>query len=166
MRLQLQNVDFSDGDELAAVQITSNSENQMLEAFNPGLDYETKLAAAKERWPSIYGFGPFYVQKVVDADTGKVVSVGRWMMPPKYKEDLPALTGTQLARSDRYADAALTIAAGIPDNFEIPPRKPPTTLDREIVGQFGQQSDAFMQSELGERDVIGKFQYPIAGLEI
>lgn len=97
MPLELDHVDFADGDELAVVQVTANAESALAKAFHPGLSFEASLASTKERWPSVYGFGPWYTTKVVDSDTGKAVSVMRCMMDPELKKHLPALTGMPLA---------------------------------------------------------------------
>ncbi|OAA52877.1 Acyl-CoA N-acyltransferase [Cordyceps fumosorosea ARSEF 2679] len=141
MPLQVQHVDFSDGDELALVAALSNVDNQFNKAAHPSRSYDEELAGSKERWPAVYGYEAWHTLKVVDAATGKAVATSRWIVPPPYKAHLPALTG-------------------IPEGMELPPRKPPTTLDRDFFGRYCDELDPIEAREIGERpslrlDLIG-----------
>ncbi|TQV91632.1 hypothetical protein IF1G_09698 [Cordyceps javanica] len=132
MPLQLQHVDFSDGNELALVAALSNIGNEFNKAAHPSRSYEEELAGSKERWPAVYGYEAWHTLKVVDAATGKAVATSRWIVPPPYKSFLPALTG-------------------IPEGMQLPPRKPPTTLDHEFLGRYGDKLDPIEAREIGER---------------
>lgn len=164
MPLELRQVDFADGDELAILQATGNADNELLKAFHPGLSYEDSLAGIKERWPAVCNFIAWYTVKVVDTETGKAAAVSRWMMPPEHKEQLPKITGTAARPPVSSGGATATNTnqlknSGVPEGLELPPRKPPTTLDREVIGAYGAQEDEIMEREIGERDCISK-RYP------
>lgn len=93
MKLRLDEVDFADGDELATVQATADADNVLIQALHPGLSLGETIAAAKERWASVYGFPSWYYKKVVDVDTGKIVAYARWGVDDKQRKDLPPVTG-------------------------------------------------------------------------
>lgn len=94
MPLRLEEVDFSDGAELALVQTAAQAEDELNQALHPGLSFDAALAATKARWPSVYGFGSWHYKKVVDVETGKIVSFSRWATDEEYRRYLPPLTGS------------------------------------------------------------------------
>ncbi|KAJ6786823.1 hypothetical protein PWT90_02651 [Aphanocladium album] len=135
MPLELQHVDFADGDELALVAALGHVGNEYNKAVHPTRTYEEELAGSKERWPAVYGYEAWHTLKVVDSATGKAVATSRWILPPTYRKHLPALTG-------------------IPEGMELPPRKPPTTLDRDFLGRLGETLEPIQQKFLGEDNEI------------
>lgn len=99
MKLALQDVDFADGDDLAVIRALAVADDQLDKAFHPNVSYEDGVAASKARWLSLYGFQPFYHQKVVDLDTGKTVAFSRWMVEEPQFPFLPPRTGKFYAES-------------------------------------------------------------------
>ena len=93
MQLRLREVDFADGDELALVQTRAQADDMLIKSLHPGLGFDDVLAATKERWPSVYGFGPWHYKMVVDVDTGKAVGFSRWIVAEKYRASVPGITG-------------------------------------------------------------------------
>ena len=93
MQLRLQEVDFTDGDELAAVQVAALADDELDRALHPGLSASESIAAARERWASVYGFASWHHKKVVDADAGKIVVYARWGIDDEYRKLLPPVTG-------------------------------------------------------------------------
>lgn len=96
MRLQLQEVEYADGAELAVIQATNSSGDELMKAMHPGLSFDAAVAASKERWLSTYGFGQWHHKKVIDADTGKIVALSRWTIPDEWNKFLPPRTGMLL----------------------------------------------------------------------
>lgn len=93
MKLRLQEVDFADGNDLALVQTRAQADDKLIKSLHPGLSFDDALTATKERWPSIYGFGPWHYKKAVDVDTGKAVGLSRWIIDEKYRALVPGITG-------------------------------------------------------------------------
>lgn len=93
MPLRLEEVDFADGSELALVQTVAQAEDELIRALHPGLTFDAALAATRARWPSVYGFGSWHYKKVVDVETGKIVSFSRWATDEEFRRHLPPLTG-------------------------------------------------------------------------
>ncbi|OAA77975.1 Acyl-CoA N-acyltransferase [Akanthomyces lecanii RCEF 1005] len=132
MKLELQDVDFADGGQLALVQAAASASDDLLQALHPGLSFGAAVAASKERWLSVYGFAPWHHKKVVDADTGKIVAVSRWMVEEAQLAFLPPRTG-------------------IPAGAVIPPRQRPATLDLDLAMRFGEQAGAVFDRCVQER---------------
>ncbi|KAJ3474163.1 hypothetical protein NLG97_g9963 [Lecanicillium saksenae] len=131
MPLELKHVDFGDGDELALLSALGHVGSEFNKAVHPTRTYEEELAGSKERWPALYGYEAWHTLKVVDTATGKAVATSRWVLPPTLRTHLPALTG-------------------VPEGMELPPRKPPTTLDREFLGRLGDALDPIQKKCIGD----------------
>lgn len=161
MQLKLDNVDFADGDELAAVQAAADADNALVQALHPGLSLDEAVAAAKERWASVYGFSSWCYKKVVDADTGKIVAYARWGVDEEYRKDLPPVTGMlsihhPLPTSSIFEYTLTDGYVGIPEGMAIPPRQKPASLNFELAGQIGQQSEPIAEKALHGRPSLCK----------
>lgn len=144
MPFRLEEVDFTDGDELATVQGTAQADNALLRLLHPNLSTADAIANIKQRWLSVYGFSSWYYKKAVDTESGKIVGFSRWTMSDNYREMLPPVKG-------------------IPEGTEVPPRQKPTTLDFEMAGKYGQQSMEIQDKHLGEQPMICMYTRETAG---
>lgn len=78
MPLELRDVEFSDGEAISYVYITAFFDDPFNKTQFPGVSFERLLAGAISRWPRNYGDITGHYKKVVDTDTGKVVSYSKW----------------------------------------------------------------------------------------
>lgn len=152
MKLKLQEVDFADGGELAVVLTIASSSDNLLQALHPGLSFDAAVAASEARWLSVYGFEPWHHKKVVDADTGKIVAVSRWMVEEAQFPFLPPRTGQSSSPVPGIAsDSDSNAPTGIPPGTVVPPRQRPATLDLDLAMRFGEQAGAVFDRCVQER---------------
>lgn len=78
MPLELQDVYFSDGDSIQNVYISAFINDRFNQTLYPGMTFDQLIAGSKSRWPRNYGNLSAYYRKVVDTDTGEVVSYSKW----------------------------------------------------------------------------------------
>lgn len=152
MKLELQEVDFADGGELAAMQAIASASDNLLRALHPGLSFDAAVAASEARWLSVYGFEPWHHKKVVEADTGKIVAFSRWMVEEAQLPLLPPRTGQSSSPASCIVpDDDLNASVGIPPGTVVPPRQRPATLDLDLAMRFGEQAGAVFDRCVQER---------------
>jgi len=78
MRLELQDVKFRDGDAIAYVSISAFFNDPFQQTLFPGMSFDNQVAGIKSRWPRNCGDMSAHYKKVVDTETGEVVSYSKW----------------------------------------------------------------------------------------
>ena len=79
MPLELQDVSFGDGEAISHVYISAFYDDPFQRTLFPGLSFEKQVAGAISRWPNNYSELPSIYKKVVDTETGEVVSYSKWL---------------------------------------------------------------------------------------
>jgi hypothetical protein len=78
MPLQLQDVDFNDGKAIASVFVSAFFDDPFQKSLYPGMPFDKQVAVIFSRWPNEYGNVSTRYKKVVDTDSGEIVSYSRW----------------------------------------------------------------------------------------
>ncbi|KAI0146926.1 hypothetical protein GGR57DRAFT_279270 [Xylariaceae sp. FL1272] len=133
MFLELRDVDFRDGSAIQQVYISAFHEDTFNMTLFPGMSYDRLLAGAISRWPRAYGeFGGHY-KKVVDTETGDVVSYSKW----------------RFTNSD--AVGVLPQQSGLPEGFVASPPRTPEGLDDPFAIKFTDKCRAGEAEFVGDR---------------
>jgi hypothetical protein len=78
MPLELQHVDFADGPAMQRAYIDAFYNDEFNKTLFPRMSYDQLLEGAISRWPRNYGALGAHYKKVVDTDTGEIVSYSKW----------------------------------------------------------------------------------------
>jgi hypothetical protein len=78
MPLELQDVDFKDGEAIANIYISAFFNDPFQKTMFPGVSFEKQVAGVISRWPNNFGNVAAYYKKVVDTDTGDIVGYSKW----------------------------------------------------------------------------------------
>jgi hypothetical protein len=76
--LRLGDVRFSDGDEMAHVYISAFWNDPFHQSLFPDMPFEKQVAGVISRWPRNFGDLSALYKKVVDTETGDIVSYSKW----------------------------------------------------------------------------------------
>ncbi len=78
MPFELRDVDFADGVEMQHVYISAFFDDKFNQTLFPGMSYDQLVNGAISRWQRNYGDLSGHYKKVVDTETGKIVSYSKW----------------------------------------------------------------------------------------
>lgn len=84
MPLQLCDVEFSDGPAIAEVSMNAFYNDPMQKALFPGMTKAHRIEGLNQRWPQNYGSLNKHYKKVIDVDSGQVVSYSCWRFVNTY----------------------------------------------------------------------------------
>ncbi len=93
MPLVLQNPVFADGPAMGHLYISAFVNDEFHRASFPGMSFEKQVAGAVSRWPNNYGDISSTYKKVVDTDTGRIVSYSKWCFVNTDVSELRKITG-------------------------------------------------------------------------
>ncbi len=80
MPLELQDVEFGDGKEIAYVYISAFYDDPFQKTLYSGMSFDKQVTGVISRWRSNFGDLSAHYKKVVDTDTGKIVSYSKWSL--------------------------------------------------------------------------------------
>jgi hypothetical protein len=78
MIFEIQDVGFDDGEAISGVSIGAFFEDKFQKSLYPGISFEKQLAGVIGRWPNNYGSLSNLYKKVIDKETGRIVSYSKW----------------------------------------------------------------------------------------
>jgi hypothetical protein len=78
MPLELQDAKFSDGEAISYAFVCGFFDDAFNQSLFPGVSFEKLLSNAISRWPQNYGDMSGHYKKVIDTDSGEVVSYSKW----------------------------------------------------------------------------------------
>ena len=78
MPLELQDVVFEDGPGIAEVHVAAFFNDPFQKSLFPGMPYDEQLAGTISRWPKMYADTSVHYKKVVDTESGEIVSYSKW----------------------------------------------------------------------------------------
>ncbi|KAI1113481.1 hypothetical protein F5Y14DRAFT_452016 [Nemania sp. NC0429] len=94
MPLELQDVDFEDGEAISLLQLSVFYDDIFNKTLFPGMSFDSLLAAAVARWPNDYSEPGCRYKKVVDTTTDEIVSFTKWKFINTHEDvKLPGQTG-------------------------------------------------------------------------
>ena len=103
MPFELQDVDFADGPAIQRVYISAFHDDEFNKTLFPGMSFETLITGSTARWPRNYGALGAHYKKVVDTDTGDIVSYSKWKFEnTQAGGHLPKQTGGMALRCHRF----------------------------------------------------------------
>ncbi|KAH8668923.1 hypothetical protein BX600DRAFT_460968 [Xylariales sp. PMI_506] len=136
MPLELQDVEFSDGEALSFVYISSFFDDAFNKTQFPGVSFDRLLAGAVSRWPRNYGDLSRIYKKVVDTETGQIVSYSLWEF------------------ANTTARGELRKPIGLPEGFIAGPPVTPDGLDDPFATEFSNKVREIRERILGERPAM------------
>jgi hypothetical protein len=78
MSLNLQDVNWSDGRAIANISMDAFFQDKMQQSFFPGMSKDERIEGLLQRWPGNYGDLSKHYKKVIDSETGTIVSYAVW----------------------------------------------------------------------------------------
>lgn len=78
MPLILKDANFHDGRAMASISMDAFFEDRMQQSLFPGMSKEKRIKRLIDRWPQNYGDLSKQYKKVIDSETGAVVSYASW----------------------------------------------------------------------------------------
>jgi hypothetical protein len=78
MPLQLQDADFNDGNAIANIFVSAFFDDPFQKSLYPGMLFDQQVAVVFSRWPNEYCNISAHYKKVVDSDSGEIVSYSKW----------------------------------------------------------------------------------------
>lgn len=78
MPLELQDAEFVDGPAIQRVYTSAFIDDPFIKTLFPGMSYDQLYTGTLSRWPRNYGDITAHYKKVVDTDTGEVISYSKW----------------------------------------------------------------------------------------
>ncbi|KAF7515107.1 hypothetical protein G7054_g14759 [Neopestalotiopsis clavispora] len=136
MPLELQHVDFADGPAMQRAYIDAFYGDEFNKTLFPGMSYDQLLEGAISRWPRNYGALGAHYKKVVDTNTGEIVSYSKW-----------AFANTQ-------AGGQLPKQTGIPEGYVASPPRTPEGLDDPFAIKFTERCHAAQSKYVGDRPML------------
>ncbi|CZR60204.1 uncharacterized protein PAC_10100 [Phialocephala subalpina] len=133
MPLELQEVDLSDSPALANVQISAFFNDPFQKSLYPGMSFESQLVGLIARWPANYHDFVGHWKKVIDTETGEVVSWSKW------------------AFEFTDAGAELQGPTGFPKDFKLEPLTSPKGLNEQLSTEIARKFRESRERHLGER---------------
>ncbi|KAK0109124.1 hypothetical protein ONS96_002951 [Cadophora gregata f. sp. sojae] len=131
MPLLLQDVDFQDGVTIADIYISAFYDDPFNKTLFPGVSFDQQVAGVISRWPGNYGAVSAHYKKVVDSESGKIISYSKWSF---------AFTN---------AGDVLRQPGNVPAGVEIRPPSTPEGLNDPFAIEFTEKLDEVREHILG-----------------
>ncbi|KAL2062410.1 hypothetical protein VTL71DRAFT_6676 [Oculimacula yallundae] len=132
MPLLLQDVNFEDGVPIANIYISAFYDDPFNKTLFPGISFVKQVAGVISRWPGNYGSISAHYKKVIDSESGKIISYSKWSF---------AFT---------EAGGTLREPQSIPDGVEIKPPSTPEGLNDPFAIAFTEKVDELRKRILGD----------------
>jgi len=136
MPLELQDVHFSDGNDIQNVYISAFINDRLNQTLFPGMSFDKLIAGSASRWPRNYGDLSTCYKKVIDTDTGEVVGYSKWAF-----ENTTA--GGQLQRP-----------IGMPKDLVLEPPSTPEGLNDPFAIHFTAKCRAIREKHLRDQPAL------------